>query len=582
MFQSSTSTRPAASPGPIHYDNTIDTPLAGKRRISQNGSSQKPATSFIGFSWGPPKDAFDESTRLVPAQPVSASPALRKTVASSFVADPSVHGYPYVTPVRPSRGTGASAVPPSTIRVTSTRRSAQARPVSEREAMHQLLDLVGMSARKRVLESGKKPRVLRQDKFGLEPPPPLSANGSKETTDMLGFGRPRASSYTRISSFSRPTPRSFGSVRKELRFDDTTTQFINASVTNTFSNSNSLSSASAHTSSTGTSNSSIMTPVEPLPYSASEQSMSSGTDGPPSPSPSPRPGSAMSMLSTRRSTTPTVSSVYLSGIGIARAGSEPPEASSSRIRSRSDSLSRLSLTSLRMPQRPASADSELLPQIRGENNEENNVEVRRARFQDAPVTPAPARSRAKEKVKATPHPQAKRRESDEGGFAPPVASPGRKIAVKPRAKPTAKPTVAAPQDVPGSARTSRSGIPDSKQSDLPALKTRNRNRYPETNRRDKNGRPSRSNNPDLQGNITLNDIENDYIPRDILDDDDLPSDVELAMREARCKARLEDAQERYEKLLRDIANVRLRIDQFTIDTKSGLLDEWEIDKSYLL
>lgn len=48
-------------------------------------------------------------------------------------------------------------------------------------------------------------------------------------------------------------------------------------------------------------------------------------------------------------------------------------------------------------------------------------------------------------------------------------------------------------------------------------------------------------------------------------DDGLPSLLDLAMRESRGRARLEDVQQRYERLLCDLARIRLRIDQFAAD-----------------
>ena len=69
------------------------------------------------------------------------------------VRDPIAPSIPYATPVR-----GAMQTP---FHLTSTaRRTGPRRPVSDREAMKQLVDCVGMSARKRVLESGRKPRQL--------------------------------------------------------------------------------------------------------------------------------------------------------------------------------------------------------------------------------------------------------------------------------------------------------------------------------------------------------------------------------------------------------------------------------------
>ena len=143
--------------------------------------------AFVGFSWGPPRDAFEEATRSVPAEPgvaqglqtQASSLSLFDTAGESMSFNPSVqtstphpHGnaHPFITPMRPShsRHAAAAAVPPSTIRVTASARRQRApgsgsatRPgVSDREAMKVLVGCVGMSARKKVMESGKRPRVL--------------------------------------------------------------------------------------------------------------------------------------------------------------------------------------------------------------------------------------------------------------------------------------------------------------------------------------------------------------------------------------------------------------------------------------
>jgi hypothetical protein len=60
----------------------------------------------------------------------------------------------YSTPQRPN---GLAAVHPLT---GTIRRTAPRRNVTDREAMKQLADCVGMSARKKVLESGRKPKIL--------------------------------------------------------------------------------------------------------------------------------------------------------------------------------------------------------------------------------------------------------------------------------------------------------------------------------------------------------------------------------------------------------------------------------------
>ncbi|KAF7369226.1 hypothetical protein MVEN_00250300 [Mycena venus] len=143
--------------------------------------------AFIGFSWGPPDDAFPDAlpvdrsfspTRQVagmdmetprPARLgvplVTPNPRLFGVAHPTTVTPaPGFHSYPFLTPVRP--GTGMGTHPPQTIPRSTIRRTAGTgtgtarRPVSDREAMKQLADCVGMSARKKVLASGRKPRVL--------------------------------------------------------------------------------------------------------------------------------------------------------------------------------------------------------------------------------------------------------------------------------------------------------------------------------------------------------------------------------------------------------------------------------------
>ena len=139
--------------------------------------------------------------------------------------------------------TGAGAIPhPSTLRRT---RTAPRRAVSDREAMRQLVDCIGLSARKKVLEAGRTPR----------------------SSALL-------------------------TATKTLRFAPHHHPHAPLNFTTTGDSATNLSSALALA----------------LANSEDEEEESDGgtSDAPPSPSPSPgpRPGSAMSMLS-RRSVTPT-------------------------------------------------------------------------------------------------------------------------------------------------------------------------------------------------------------------------------------------------------------------------------------
>lgn len=152
----------------------------------------------------------------------------------------------FETPLRPS------ATPHTFPRGSTVRRSTvMRRTVSDREAMKQLVDCVGMSARKKVMESGRKLRVLTL---------PLA-------------GRSGMRGLTKL---------------KDVRFGDES------------GGGEELDGGDVDREATTTMTQVIEYPAEHT-YSESE--------GPPSPSPSPRPGSAMSMLS-RRSVTPTISASY--------------------------------------------------------------------------------------------------------------------------------------------------------------------------------------------------------------------------------------------------------------------------------
>ncbi|KAI0333924.1 kinase-like protein [Cubamyces sp. BRFM 1775] len=277
LFQSSPMTAPSA------VSVVQATPSQGSSRSILR---EQPVAAFIGFSWGPPRDAFDIDKK-------SSSPHSKLDVSSvrplqhlfvpptpSGLATPGhVHStpaqasrYPFATPVRPSALTPFQTLP----RASTVRRTAQRRAVSDREAMKQLVDCVGMSARKKVLESGRKPRVL------------LSLNRS--------------------------------STLKELRFDCSVAvvgdggvsfRVDAASQSGSHSHSESMLGASILSASSrasgggpGTAASGSITGLtqEVLIEDTSLSDLDS--DAPPSPSPTPRPGSAMSMLS-RRSQTPT-------------------------------------------------------------------------------------------------------------------------------------------------------------------------------------------------------------------------------------------------------------------------------------
>ena len=160
LFQSS----PASSPG-LSALNSTPTHKLGHSLIQTSAPS-----SFIGFSWGPLVGAFPDSTRSAeyPGRhqdteiPLSTPRPVRLPTPqfTSYLlpVQPSATTTPhlYTTPVRSTTGTPHQTLP----RTNTSRRTAPRRTVSDREAMKQLVDCVGMSARKKVLESGRKPRIL--------------------------------------------------------------------------------------------------------------------------------------------------------------------------------------------------------------------------------------------------------------------------------------------------------------------------------------------------------------------------------------------------------------------------------------
>ena len=142
------------------------TPSRGAGHSSPGFSA--PST-FIGFSWGPTLDAFpdhppmanDEANQLHDLPPNMTPRPLKSvhplhTPQIPFLSSTNPASHPFVTPIRPNTLAPHHSLP----RTSTSRRTAPRRSVSDREAMQQLVDCVGMSARKKVLESGRKPRLL--------------------------------------------------------------------------------------------------------------------------------------------------------------------------------------------------------------------------------------------------------------------------------------------------------------------------------------------------------------------------------------------------------------------------------------
>ncbi len=209
---------------------------------------------FVGFSWGPSVDAFPDVPPITGTTPAAAPspPALslsyHQTQPPQTPAPAALSSGELATPMRGGTGIISCA---STLRRTAPRR----RPVSDREAMRQLVDCIGLSARKKVLAAGRTPRGstlgpsrTKTLRFATEPPEPLD--------------------------FAEPWP-------------------------------NGAAHYSAHAWRDGDSSKLDGTAVFALDVGGEDESDgATASDAPPSPSPSPRPGSAMSMLS-RRSATPT-------------------------------------------------------------------------------------------------------------------------------------------------------------------------------------------------------------------------------------------------------------------------------------
>ncbi|EIW75582.1 kinase-like protein [Coniophora puteana RWD-64-598 SS2] len=191
LFQSSIITEPSH----LNRSSGSSPGLSGLQN-SQNASGQK---AWIGFSWGPMADAFNHdgsmsAQDLDPSLFQAAPRAPDQTEGDSAWVDQLTTPRPAARPSAPtpsavprygtfagfpSAGAGADPASPSSLfrtpvrtpfntfprtaprtATTTLRRTAQRREVSDREAMRQLVDCVGMSARKKVLASGRKPRIL--------------------------------------------------------------------------------------------------------------------------------------------------------------------------------------------------------------------------------------------------------------------------------------------------------------------------------------------------------------------------------------------------------------------------------------
>jgi hypothetical protein len=166
-----------SSPGStVQNRSTVQTP---QREESQS--------DFLGFSWGPMIDAFDNAV-AIPNAPLPLATPSGSARSSSYhlqvpgvlhphlgaharTRSPSPHpAAGFATPIRPTLSTPI----PQTVG-TSQRRK---RMVSDREAMRQMINLVSASARKKVMESGRKPRLS----LGLNNGLPTALEGSRAPT----------------------------------------------------------------------------------------------------------------------------------------------------------------------------------------------------------------------------------------------------------------------------------------------------------------------------------------------------------------------------------------------------------------
>ncbi|KAG2110136.1 kinase-like protein [Suillus clintonianus] len=153
-------------------------------RDTSHHISPQAESAFIGFSWGPtedafllPTDPFRKHERLATPRALQATSGKSSPYPSLKASSAATHFSAFATPVRPHSLSAFHTLP----RTGTIRRTAQRRAVSDREAMKQLVECIGMSARKKVLASGRKPRLMqsfgrsfsnpvrKELRFGLQP-----------------------------------------------------------------------------------------------------------------------------------------------------------------------------------------------------------------------------------------------------------------------------------------------------------------------------------------------------------------------------------------------------------------------------
>ncbi|KAL0576484.1 hypothetical protein V5O48_005495 [Marasmius crinis-equi] len=204
-------------------------------------AGDNPATAWIGFSWGPRIDAFPASREApdeVPVEMTMATPKPRRSSAflsatpmsismstptnnsakrhqgtpfrtPAPVATPGTFRTPFRTPYQtqtlPAFGHGGGTTgfytpnprlaTPGPGGVATLTGTARRRPLSDRQAMAKLVDCIGMSARKRVEESGRKCRILNAGYT-----PASIGAGKGVTTGKSGFDLKRFASGVDFAS----------------------------------------------------------------------------------------------------------------------------------------------------------------------------------------------------------------------------------------------------------------------------------------------------------------------------------------------------------------------------------------------
>ena len=241
--------------------------------------------AFVGFTWGPSPNAFHHATPmgnqgqadvsashpsnrraslLVPNSLDQTPLGIRRPLNQHHMSDPAPAFPRFSTPIRPTPIHSRTTIPRAGESVTSRR----IRNVSDREALRMMLDCVGVSARKRVWESGRKPKSLMADEFPRIPSLHLPELLRRQPSKTLLNDSPATASSLSIASTSNSASGSSDDQSSKKQRKDVPPQ---------------------------------------LRVQALATSISTTSSSPP-PSPSPRPGSAMS----RRSATPGLTTTFRS------------------------------------------------------------------------------------------------------------------------------------------------------------------------------------------------------------------------------------------------------------------------------